>query len=219
MKKYIVNKLILVNMSELNTSMNNCLGKSFINKQKELYILFFDVYENFLELIGNTINCYVNSVLYFENIEKMIKKKKFSIVDCVVFILVSIYNERIKYLNNEKNNVAIELEKIIISKSLFILWNDIIIEEMIEKINIALKFMIEEKYHVINKEKYGVEIIIDYTELKDINNNNIENVYNNFGNYNHLNNLRKKNSEEYIFKLFDNYDTYLFCLYYYSKKN
>ena len=206
-------------MSELNTSMNNCLGKSFINKQKELYILFFDVYENFLELIGNTINCYVNSVLYFENIEKMIKKKKFSIVDCVVFILVSIYNERIKYLNNENNNVAIELEKIIISKSLFILWNDIIIEEMIEKINIALKFMIEEKYHVINKEKYGVEIIIDYTELKDINNNNIENVYNNFGNYNHLNNLRKKNSEEYIFKLFDNYDTYLFCLYYYSKKN
>ncbi len=219
MKKYIVNKLILVNMSELNTSMNNCLGKSFINKQKELYILFFDVYENFLELIGNTINCYVNSVLYFENIEKMIKKKKFSIVDCVVFILVSIYNERIKYLNNENKNVAIELEKIIISKSLFILWNDIIIEEMIEKINIALKFIIEEKYHVINKEKYGVEIIIDYTELKDINNNNIENVYNNFGNYNHLNNLRKKNSEEYIFKLFDNYDTYLFCLYYYSKKN
>ena len=219
MKKYIVNKLILVNMSELNTSMNNCLGKSFINKQKELYILFFDVYENFLELIGNKINCYVNSVLYFENIEKMIKKKKFSIVDCVVFILVSIYNERIKYLNNANNNVAIELEKIIISKSLFILWNDIIIEEMIEKINIALKFMIEEKYHVINKEKYGVEIIIDYTELKDINNNNIENVYNNFGNYNHLNNLRKKNSEEYIFKLFDNYDTYLFCLYYYSKKN
>jgi hypothetical protein len=204
-------------MSELVISMDEFINNSYIYKQKELNFLFFDLYKNFLDLLKNKNNNYKKTDIYFEKIVKLIKEN-FSIIDCSVFILICIYNERIKYVN-KIDNVALEFEKEIIEKALFILQNKINVKIMINNINSAFCYKIEEKYHELNKKKFGVDVIIDYEELQDINIDNIEKIYVNYSNFNHLNNLRKNNCEKNMvekFKLFDNYDSYLFCFYYFS---
>ena len=185
----------------------------------DIYSLYMSVLKNFLELLQEGNNSYKHPQSYLDSLDEYLEnEEKHNKRDVIVFILMSIYNERNKCRIHTNDHIAKTFETNIIQDSLKILWNDCNVEYLLKTMNQLLKIKFEPQHFIEHKNTFGCDIVIDYEEFTDINKDNIKQVYEKFSSYVHLNRFRKKNGG-YIFnrafQLFDDIDSYLFCLYYY----
>ena len=180
------------------------------------------VLKNFLELLQEGNNSYKHPQSYLDSLDEYLEKEdkhnKHNKRDIIVFILMTIYNERNKCRYHTNDHIAKTFETNIIQDSLRFLWNDCNIQYILKTMNHLLTFKFEPQNFIEHKNTFGCDIVIDYEEFTDINKDNIKQVYERFASYVHLNHFRKKNSGYLLnktFQLFDDIDSYLFCLFYY----
>lgn len=192
-----------------------------LQNKLDLYSLYTSVLKNVLELLQEGNNSYKHRQSYLDSLDECLEnEEKHNKRDVIIFILMTIYNERNKCRYHTNDHIAKTFETNIIQDSLKFLWNDYNIQYLLKTMNQLLKIKFESQHFIEHKNTFGcdIEIEIDYEEFTNINKDNIKQVYEKFARYVHLNHFRKKNGG-YIFnrafQLFDDIDSYLFCLFYY----
>ena len=190
-----------------------------LQNKLDIYSLYMSVLKNVFELLQEGNNSYKHPQFYLDSLDEYLEnEEKHNKRDVIVFILMTIYNERRKNRFHTNDHIAKTFETNIIQDSLKILWNDCNIQYLLKTMNKLLTFKFEPQHFIEHKNTFGCDIVVDYEEFTDINKDNIKQVYERFASYVHLNRFRKKNSGYLLnktFQLFDDIDSYLFCLFYY----
>ena len=190
-----------------------------LQNKLDIYSLYMSVLKNFLELLQEGNNSYKHPQFYLDSLDEYLEnEEKHNKRDVIVFILMTIYNERNKCRFHTNDPIAKTFETTIIQDSLKFLWNVCNIEYLLKTINHLLTFKFEPQHLIEHKNIFGCDIVVDYEEFTDINKDNVKQVYEKFASYVHLNRFRKTDREHPLyttFQLFDDIDSYLFCLFYY----
>jgi hypothetical protein len=181
---------------------------------QDTYSLFSTVINNFLKLLRPENNSYKHTDYYITYFNDLLKEDNISITKCVIFIIMTIYHESLtnRFRTNYKNSRS--FEKDIINDAVRILENDINLQYIIKKINNILSSINLENYYDKYEEFFGCELLINYDNITEINNDNIKNIYENFHKIKRLVTLFKLNV--YCNEEINEIDDYLFCLFYYS---
>ena len=193
-----------------------------LQSKLDIYSSYISVLKNVFELLQEGNNSYTQT--YLDTLDDFLEKEeRHNKRDVVVFILMTIYNERNKCRLHTNDHIAKTFETNIIQEGLKILWYDCNIQHILDTMNQLLTFKFEPIHFIEYKNTFGCDIVIDYDEFENIDKDNITQVYERFNRYVRLNNIRIKNNNYfggYIFNraflLFDDIDSYLFCLYYYK---
>jgi hypothetical protein len=199
-------------MSELLETIN------ILREKQELTDKFFDIIKNFLVLLKKNKNRYKYTDYCVMHINELIRHENISMYKCIVFILLTIYNEQVKF-NYDSNDVTTQnFENEIIKKSIEVLKDKNILSHIIVKINNILSSKIDNETIIKYKKTFGNDIIINYENVKVIGNNNIKYVYENFNKIKQLLKFCKIENPEFTKWKEEFYDVeeYLFCMYYFT---
>jgi len=189
-------------------------AKNNNTKINEIYSLFFVIVDNFFELFQSKNNTYKYSEYYVSYIDDALREETLSIINCIIFILMSIQYEGTLYRERSNDKLLKSLEKKIINNSIYILTYENNLQHLIANINEILSTNIDE-YSFKYEETYKTKVIINYNPIVEINNDNIKDIYENFHKLKRLVDLIKENTFHNIEKI-HNIDNYLFCLFYYG---
>lgn len=189
-------------------------AKNNNTKINEIYSLFFVIVDNFFELFQSKNNTYKYSEYYVSYIDDALREETLSIINCIIFILMSIHYEGTLYRERSNDKLLKSLEKKIINNSIYILTYENNLQHLIANINEILSTNIDE-YSFKYEETYKTKVIINYNPVVEINNDNIKDIYENFHKLKRLVDLIKENTSHNIEKI-HNIDNYLFCLFYYG---
>lgn len=189
-------------------------AKNNNTKINEIYSLFFVIVDNFFELFQSKNNTYKYSEYYVSYINDALKEETLSIINCIIFILMSIQYEGTLCRERSNDKLLKSLEKKIINNSIYILTYENNLQHLIANINEILSTNIDE-YSFKYEETYKTKVIINYNPVVEINNDNVKDIYENFHKLKRLVDLIKENTFHNIEKI-HNIDNYLFCLFYYG---
>lgn len=174
---------------------------TLIHQQQLLYTQFFHILHQLEESEQEMV------------IEKCLQDETIHICQSIVFILLRIY-QKIMF-----QETTIYDYQSIIHDSLDILWNQYYLDKLIIDLNHAMELPFEEKHFIQHQQKYGQDITLDYDIITHIDKENIQQVYQQFSSFNHLNHFRLTHfiiQREYKLNQFDYFDSYLFCLFYFT---
>ena len=183
-------------------------AKNNNTKINEIYSLFFVIVDNFFELFQSKNNTYKYSEYYVSYIDDALREETLSIINCIIFILMSIQYEGTLYRERSNDKLLKSLEKKIINNSIYILTYENNLQHLIANINEILSTNIDE-YSFKYEETYKTKVIINYNPVVEINNDNIKDIYENFHKLKRLVDLTKENTSHNIEKI-HNIDNYLF---------
>ena len=167
-------------------------------------LMFKSILIRFLKLLEPENNSYKYVQYYREKMNKFIEededneiwKYKHAISACdaidatilkqLLYMLMSIYEEKSKCRYHINDKTAATIEKGIIIDAINILKENKYISQKIVEINEIVTMEIDEEYFEIFKSKCGFDMIVNHAAITEITDENLLNVYQNFHNIKNL---------------------------------
>jgi hypothetical protein len=161
--------------------------------------LFISIRENFVKLLKDGNNSYKYVRQYREKINKYIEDDNETILNQLLYMLLTIYSEREKCRFHTNDDIAAKIEKVIIIDAIKILKEDKYKEQKIIEIN-------EIVANTVSIYKSNYRLPANINTITEITDENINDIHTNFNNVRKLLEVNEKHKE---------IDDYLFCLYYF----
>ena len=158
-------------------------------------LMFKSILIRFLKLLEPENNSYKYVQYYREKMNKFIEEDNeedkeeeidASILKQLLYMLMSIYEEKSKCRYHTNDKIAATIEKGIIPDAINILKEDKYIRQKIVEINEIVAKEIDEEYFEIFKSRCGFDMIVNHAAITEITDENLLNVYQNFHNIKNL---------------------------------